>query len=246
MDDTTRQLIADYQTPQAVVERLRDIPLIILTGITGAGKNTIMNDIVKHDDFERAVTSTTRAPRANDGVMEVDGHDYYFLTIEQAQQKMIAGEYIEVADVHGRVNGSLIKEYERIAALHKTVVTDIDYQGAQHMIGMELPKLTVLFIVPPSFEVWLERLQGRYGDNAIDTEDLSRRLVSAKVELEYALQHDAFIPVMNYVSKESAQQIITFIQEQSLPTDEERSAAHAIARQLLIDIDRYVETLSTH
>jgi guanylate kinase len=243
MDDTTRQLIAGYHPPDGVIERLREIPLIILTGITGAGKNTIMNDIIMHDDFERAVTSTTRAPRANDGVMEVEARDYYFLTVEQAQKKMETGEYIEVADVHGRVNGSLIKEYERIAALNKTVVTDIDYQGAQHMINFELPKLTVLFIVPPSFEVWLERLSGRYGDEEIDTEDLARRLSSAKVELDYALQHDAFIPVMNDVSKESAQTIIEFTQQQTLPSVDEVATAHGVVRQLLTDIDSYLQTL---
>ena len=136
MDERLQQQINDYETPDRVLERLHSIRTVILVGITAAGKDTIIRDIIgASNEFARVVTSTTRAPRENNGVLEQHGVDYYFLTIDEAQQKMDAGEYIEVANVHERVNGSLIAEYERIASMGKVALSDVDYQGAMNFLS---------------------------------------------------------------------------------------------------------------
>lgn len=246
MDDNILKMIQAYETPDSVVERLSSIQAVILTGITAAGKNTIMNDMLADERFSRVVTSTTRAPRENDGVMEQDGVDYYFLSVNQAQQKMQNGEYIEVANVHGRVNGSLVAEYERIHNEHKIALTDIDYQGAVRFLDFDMKNLLVLFVVPPSFETWLERVTRRAGGSlGDDKEDIIKRFRSAEKELAHALADPRFVPVMNNDSAATATQIIDFAVNGTRPTDQEVAEAHTVIETLSQAITDYINQLET-
>lgn len=244
MDTATQQLIDEYETPAQVIERLKNLPVIILTGITGAGKNTIMNDMLNDGRFQRVVTSTTRAPREEHGVMEQHGVAYYFLSVDEAKANIANGEYIEVANVHGRINGSLIREYERIADSGKIALTDIDYQGAQRFLDFGMNKLTVLFIVPPSYEVWIERVNKRNNLQQTDPEEFTRRLQSAKVELEYALAHEDFVPILNNLSADSADEITLLAIHNQLPSDESTVTARRATQELLRSIDEHLS--STH
>lgn len=198
MDIITQKLIDDYKTPADIIERLQDIEAVILTGISAAGKDTIKRELLKDPRYVRVVTSTTRGPRENNGVKEQNGIEYYFLTVEEAQEKIRNGEYIEVMNVHGNVNGSLIKEYERIAELGNIALTDIDYQGAAQFLKFDMRRLSVIFVVPPSFDIWLERLVERYGNTLDENQDeVLNRMRSAQKEIAYALEDDRFLPVIN-------------------------------------------------
>lgn len=244
MDDATLQLIKSYKTPESIIERLHDIHAVILTGITGAGKNTIISDMLANDRFERVVTSTTRAPRLENGKMEEHGVAYYFLTVDQAKDNIKNGEYIEVANVHGRINGSLIKEYERIADSGKIALTDVDYQGAQVFLGFDMANLLVLFIVPPSFDVWMERLISRGGGSLhAEKDELIARFRSAEKELDHALNDPRFIPVMNDFSAESATEIIRYATGGERPNQARIDEAHQVIRVLSASIADHIKQL---
>jgi guanylate kinase len=246
MDETTAQLVAQYETPQSVIERLRNVKAVILTGITAAGKDTIMNDMLDDGRFVKVITSTTRDPRVNNGVMEQDGVDYYFLTIEQATQKIADGEYIEVANVHGRIYGSLVAEYERINTDGKIAMSNVDYQGAVNFLDFAMPDLLVLFIVPPSFEVWIERLAGRNGGSLGDDKDeIISRFRSAEKELAHALQDPRFVPVMNFNSDDTAKEIIDFAVNGTRPTPQSVVEAHQVIQDLSKAITDYIAQLET-
>lgn len=246
MDDTTLQLIQNYQTPQVIIDRLHNIHAIILTGITGAGKDTIIKDMVAAGGFTRVVTSTTRAPRENDGVLEQHGREYYFLSMDEAKEKIKNGEYIEVANVHGRINGSLISEYERIDSSGETAVAQIDYQGAQAFLDFGMPNLLVLFIVPPSFDVWIERLTGRHGGSLEGEKDeIIARFRSAEKELAHALSDPRFIPIMNDLSIESAAEIIEYSKTGTRPSSEQIDQAHQVIRDLADAISVRIKELES-
>lgn len=246
MDETTAQLVAQYETPLSVIERLRNVKAVILTGITAAGKDTIMNDMLDDGRFVKVITSTTRDPRANNGVMEQDGVDYYFLTINQAAQKIKDGEYIEVANVHGRIYGSLVAEYERINTDGKIAMSNVDYQGAVNFLNFSMPDLLVLFIVPPSFEVWIERLAGRNGGSlGEDKDEIISRFRSAEKELAHALKDPRFIPVMNFNSDDTAKEIIEYAIDGSRPTHESVVQAHQVIETLSKSITDYITQLET-
>lgn len=246
MNDLLQRRISEYKTPQSVLDRLRPIRTNILVGITAAGKDTIIRDIIaESDEFVRVVTGTTRAPRENSGVMEQQGVEYYFFSEDEAQQKMDAGEYIEVANVHGRVNGSLISEYERIASMGKIALSDIDYQGAMNFLSFGMEKLSVYFVLPPSFEVWLARLAKRQGGVLERDQELITRFRSAQKELASARSNTQLIPVMNTHSDATARKIIEYTTDDTQPSPEELAEAHTVLEDLASSIDDYIEQLET-
>jgi len=246
MDTETQHLIETYQPSDESINRFRDSHVIILVGITAAGKDTIIRDIVQRDsDFARVVTSTTRAPRENNGIMEQHGVEYYFLTPEDARQKIADKEYAEVANVHGRINGSLVAEFERITSEDRIALMDIDYQGVLRFLDFGMSNLTVYFVTPPSFEVWLARLAKRQGGNLQETAELIARFESAQKELTQALNDPRFVPVMNEVSANTADEIIQFAKSGVAPSQESIKSAHGVIRELRDSITDYIDQLKS-
>jgi guanylate kinase len=246
MNETLVSQINNYQPPSEVLERLRPIKTVILVGITAAGKDTIIRDIVgESDEFVRVVTSTTRAPRENNGVLERHGVEYYFLTLDEAAQKMDAGEYIEVANVHERINGSLISEYERIATMGKIALSDVDYQGAVNFLSYGMQDLSVYFVLPPSFEVWLARLAKRQGGVLERDQEIITRFRSAQKELATARGNTQLIPVMNVNSDETARKIIEYSTHDTRPSDDDIAQARGVLDELTRGIGEYIAQLET-
>lgn len=244
MAETIESLIEHYNVSPEVQANLKPIPTVILTGITGAGKDTIISDILPQStDFEKVITSTTRQPRANNGIMEQQGREYYFLTYEEATQKIINGEYVEVAPVHERINGSLVTEYERIAGLGKIALTQIDYQGAAKFLTYGMNDLTVYFVTPPNFEIYMARLLKRQGGVIGDHQEIIRRFRSGQKELQYALDHPEFVPILNDSSQETAQKIISYSKEGAGPTEAERTQTYAVIKELGRSISAYISQI---
>lgn len=244
MEPSLEKQINDYITPSEVIDELRLIHTVMLTGITGAGKDTIIGNILEEsDEFARIVTSTTRAPRENNGILEIDGREYYFLTQEQAMQKMANGEYVEVAPVHGRINGSLITEFRRISSIGKTALVDINYEGVSKFQTLSMEKMFVYFVLPPSFEVWLARIMKRQGGTIGNRDEILRRFRSALIELDNAQHQPSFIPIMNDVSRDTAQRIIEYTRTGTGPSEGERAAAYGAIEDLKNSIVRYIGQL---
>jgi len=247
MDEVTQKLIKDYRTPKIVIDRLENIQTVILTGITGAGKDTIIRSMLGDSRFSKVITSTTRAPRENNGVTENDGADYYFLSQEQALSKIEAGSYIEVNNVHGLIYGSLIEEYERIESIDKIALTTVDYQGADNFLSFGMKNLTIIFVIPPDFNTWLERISGRHGGTLEGSEDdILKRLISADKEIAHALNDSRFIPVMNINVQECAKDIIDIAIEGQTVAEEDIARSHAALRALHHDLQDYIKAVRSN
>jgi len=244
MEPSLEKLIKEYQTPPEVIEEIYSIPTVVLTGITAAGKDTIIGDILEEtDELVRVVTSTTRGMRENNHVMETEGNEYYFLTLDQAIQKINNGEYIEVAPVHGQVNGSLVAEFRRISGIGKTALMDVNFEGVEKYLTFGMKELSVYFVMPPSFEIWLARLMKRQGGTIGDREEILRRFRSAQVELKRAENHPQYIPIINDVSRETAHRIVEYTRTHTGPTPEERAQAIEGIQELNRAISNYIEQL---
>lgn len=195
MDELT-QLIANYTPSDETVELLKETQMLLLCGITGAGKNTVAQEILKDSDYTTLITSTTRKPRVNDGVMEIDGVDYYFFEHDKAVEKIKNGDYFEVANVHGLIYGSTKEEIKRIHDSHKIAVSDIDYQGIEYYKKYS-PDIMVIFLVPPTYDIWMQRLHMRH-ESSEDFEAMwQTRKSSAVKELEWALSTDLCRIIVN-------------------------------------------------
>lgn len=172
---------------------------IILSAPSGGGKTTIARELLRRrTDLGYSVSCTTRSPR----VGEVEGSDYYFLSLAEFERRRDAGEFAESAEVHGNMYGTLRSEIERVLGSGKHVVMDIDVQGAQQLTRV-FPQSVTIFVLPPSAEVLLERLRRRRTESK---EQLAKRLHSALQELqavdlyEYVITNDELSKAVQRVS----------------------------------------------
>ncbi len=145
----------------------------MITGPSGVGKGTLINGLLDRcPGLELAVSATTRAPRHG----EQNGREYHFLSADEFEERVRAGEFIEHAEYAGNRYGTLRSELERPA---KGIVLEIDLQGARQ-VRETLPEAIRVFIAPPSPDDLRTRLERR----ASDTHDqIARRLEAAEVEL---------------------------------------------------------------
>ena len=149
---------------------------IILSSPSGGGKTTIRKELLGlRPDVGYSVSATTRHPRA----AEVDGRDYYFLTVGEFLASRDRGEFAESAEVHGKLYGTLRREVDRVLQGGRHVIMDIDVQGAAQFV-QSYPASVLIFLLPPSADVLLTRLVARKTE---DRSDLIVRLNDARREL---------------------------------------------------------------
>jgi guanylate kinase len=150
--------------------------VFVITGPSGVGKGTLIRGLMERvPQLQLSVSATTRAPRPG----ERDGVEYHFLTREEFDRRIIAGEFVEHADYAGRSYGTLRSELEDRVRAGVPVVLEIEVQGARQ-VRETMPGAVQVFIVPPSQEALRERLVGRGTDSP---EDVERRLKVAEQEL---------------------------------------------------------------
>lgn len=150
---------------------------IILSSPSGGGKTTIAYKLLAmRADVGYSVSCTTRPPRPG----EIDGRDYHFLSLEKFKRGKAEREFAESAEVHGHLYGTLRAEVERVLSSGRHVIMDIDVQGAKQF-ARAFPDSVLIFILPPSAEVLVERLKARGTE---DRKSLIRRFKSAKAELK--------------------------------------------------------------
>ena len=194
-----------YMMPTMAQKILQVVNPLVLCGVTAAGKNRVADELYKKGKFERVVTHTTRKPRSNDGKDEQNGVDYWFVDNAQMLQQVNDGQMVEVQAIHGDTfYGTSVEALHKIARDHKRPVLEPDIQGALSLIKA-VPGLSPVFIIPPSFEVWMERL-GTRGN--ISDGDKERRLHSARTELETVLNSRQFLFLINQEASQTALEII--------------------------------------
>lgn len=156
---------------------------VVLAAPSGTGKTTLAHRLVEGSDRYRfSVSATTRPPRG----AEKDGIDYHFVDRARFEEMRDTGALLEWAEVHGRLYGTPRGPVEEAAEAGIHVLLDIDVQGAGQLREI-LPDVKLIFVLPPSVEVLLERL-GRRGTET--PEDVRRRLRTALDELRHVDEFD--------------------------------------------------------
>ena len=172
--------------------------IFVISGPSGAGKGTLLAELRKQrPDLGLTVSATTRSPRPG----EVDGTSYYFLSDEEFRRRIAAGEFVEWAEVHGHLYGTLVSEVKRLLAKGHSLVLEIDVQGALN-VRKVYPDAVLVFIEPPSLQVLEERLRGRGNE---DEASIELRLKNARHEMELADQYD--VRIVNNTVDRAAQEL---------------------------------------
>lgn len=157
--------------------------ILVLSAPTGGGKTTIGRRLVERDGAIRfSVSHTTRSPRPG----ERDGVDYHFVERGAFEAMAARGEFFEWAEVHGHLYGTHRSEAEAAWREGKDLLLDIDVQGGLQ-VKEKRPDAVLVFILPPSLEELLRRLEKRAGEPGFD---LRRRLRTARKELDTCGTYD--------------------------------------------------------
>jgi guanylate kinase len=182
--------------------------LTVLAGPTAVGKGTVSAEIRRrYPDVWISVSATTREPRPG----EQQGVHYLFVTDEEFNRMIEAGEFLEWAVVHGRAKYGTPKQpvLDRLAE-GRPALLEIDLQGARQ-IRETMPEALFVFLAPPSWDELVRRLVGRGTE---DAEEQERRLETARIELAAEKEFD--VTIVNGTVQDAAKQLVKLVR--SSPT----------------------------
>jgi guanylate kinase len=172
----------DPGRPDHVIDGAPGAALVIISGPSGVGKDTIIDELRRREaesgrvgERHYVVTVTTRAPR--DG--EVDGVDYHFVSRDEFLRIRAARGFLEANEVHGNWYGSPRDQVRDALAAGKDVILKIDVQGAQ-VVKEQISAALLIFVIPPTLEALFQRLRSRATETA---DELELRQRNAAIEL---------------------------------------------------------------
>jgi guanylate kinase len=156
--------------------------IFIISAPSGCGKTSLVKALLESmSDLCASISHTTRTPRPG----EVDGENYHFVSKEKFNDMCSEGAFVEHAEVFGNYYGSAKKSISKELEQNKDVILEIDWQGAQQ-VKQNVAALSI-FILPPTKEALLSRLQGRGQDSQ---EIINKRMADAESEMSHFYEFD--------------------------------------------------------
>ena len=157
--------------------------LIVISGASGTGKGTVCKKILSDlPAVAYSISATTRAPRPG----EIDGKEYYFLSVAEFKNWIADGKFLEHAEVYGNFYGTPLNKIEERLNRGEDILLEIDVQGALN-VKRKCPEGVYIFLLPPSLEELRRRIEGRGTETP---ESLARRMKNALAEINVGLEYD--------------------------------------------------------
>jgi len=181
------QLVLNYQPSQAGIDVIKQSKMLLIAGITSSGKDTICSELVASGIYYPIITHTTRLPRSNNGILEKDGVEYHFVSTDQMAGLLINYKMFEINNFGGNYYGTSIEEFAKAKQLNKVAISRIDIHGVEAIYNVAPDAMTAIFVVPPDYSVWKNRLKNRYSDVKLFEADWQKRRKLAVDELSQAL-----------------------------------------------------------
>ena len=228
------ELIKLYQPSETVRQLVIQTKIVLLVGISGAGKDTAKQRLMQSSEFADIVSYTTRLPRQNKGIWEREGVDYHYIDEATAAKMLENHAFVEAKFVHGTVYGTGVKQIQDIHDADRIAVTDIDVQGVDEYKKLS-PGVVAIFLLPPNYQEWRRRLSVRYASQEEFDREWPKRYASAIKEITHALE----VPYYHFVINDDIDETARIVREiASKPDvynrkdDEARLAARDLLEQL--------------
>jgi guanylate kinase len=202
--------------------------LLVLSSPSGGGKTSIAKHLLTaRDDLAYSVSATTRARREG----ERDGKDYHFISRDEFQRRVEAGEFLEWATYAGNLYGTLRSEIDAIVGRGRTAVLDVEIEGARQ-IRASFPNSLHLFVLPPSADALVGRLAGRNTESpAVIRERVTRAAdeLAAVAEYDYAIVNEDLVLAVAQVAAILDAEARRVVRQEGLPGFIERLRRDVIA-----------------
>ena len=183
--------------------------LVILSSPSGAGKTSIARALVEENkNFSFSVSATTRKSRPG----EVNGREYHFLTVNEFEERIDNGQFLEHAKVFGNLYGTPLQPVLESINNGKDLIFDVDWQGGKQIRGSTLSKFVIsIFILPPSIKALQERLMKRAQDSSDTVKDRMRKSIG---EIMHWKEYDYVIVNSNF--EQTLQEVKSIITSEKL------------------------------
>lgn len=221
---------------QAVLDQSR---LVVMSGLAGGGRNTIINRLVEQYDYFFLVSDTTRPPKMRDGRMEQNGIHYYFRQEDDMLRDIQNGEFIEAEIIHNQqVSGTSIREIERANQSGKIAIHDFEFGGANNVAAAK-PDAHIIGLLPPSYDEWIRRFRDR---EVIHDDEFINRMHTAEKVLQNMLEKPYFKIVINDDIERCIKDIRRVV-ERGEYSNVMHESGRQIAQEILIHVEK---ALATH
>lgn len=229
------EILKDYQVSDHAKEVLAKTEFVVLSGVAGGGRNTIIQYLVDNYNYGFIVSDTTRPPKVRDGKMEEHGVNYYFRKEDELLKDLRNGEFVEAELIHNQqVSGTSIREVQRIIEQGKIPIHDYEFGGA-NAVAEAKPDASIIGVLPPNYEEWMRRLKGR---EEMHEEELVNRLKTAKIVLENMLSKPYFKYVINNTVEQCAEDIRYIVEHPG--ENRESEYAQSVAEDLLQAVNDFL------
>lgn len=169
--------------------------LVLFSGPSGVGKDTVLDIILNKDErLQRSISLTTREKRSG----EIDGEDYYFITKDEFSKMVDDGQVLEYAQYGENIYGTPKAPVDKWLKEGKTVILKIEVKGAQKIREL-YPEALSIFLLPPSMQILEDRIRGRGTESE---QDIEKRLEIAKNEILRSADYD-FVVVNDDIDEAS-------------------------------------------
>jgi guanylate kinase len=231
-----QELLADYKLHISSTELFRNLRFVVLSGVAGGGRNTVINHLVKQHGYYFIISDTTRPPKLRDGALEQNGVQYWFRSEQEMLEEIRDGEFLEAELIHNQqVSGTSLRELQKAVEMNRTAIAEVEYGGANHIAEL-MPNAHIIGLLPPSYEEWLRRFKQR---EVISNIEFHNRLETAAKVLSNMLEKPYFQLVINDNVEACASQIERIVH--GAYDAESESKARVVAQEMLANVEQALQ-----
>ncbi len=230
--------LEDYKPTPSAVTLIKETTILLIVGPTGAGKDSLKHALLDEGGYQHIVSHTSRPPRVNHGVPEQEGKEYHFIDLQTAERMVEQQAFVETKMYSGNIYGTGVAEIQSAHDANAIALIDIEVQGVAEYKAID-PNIVAIFLLPPDFQTWQDRLGHRYG-GTVDPADMRRRMQTALHEIDQLLSTNYYFTVVNKTLPDTVAEVQAIITSRTHDQSQE-AEAHQLAQELATAIRAYLE-----